>query len=112
MTSTIKEIKSRTRTGRLNFSIISLGNLIGERRTANSVAELLEIIPQRLKKRWEIIMFRNDEGNRVCITREFMEEGEMSIEETITDWLENVSQEELDERITAMGPEWGTTLEW
>ena len=101
-----KTLKNRTPKGRLNFSM-TRSSFLGKRMTANSVAEVVERCP----KNWEIIEFRNDDGHRVCVTKEFIDEG-MTIEEVIVDWLEYASESELEERITAMGPEFGITLEW
>ena len=103
-----KTLENRTTRGRLNFSVIRQGNFLGERKTANTVAEVIEKSP----KNWAIIEFRNDDGNRVCVTRVFMEEANWSVEETIQDWLEHTSQEEQEEPIKAMGPQFGITLEW
>ncbi len=103
-----KTLKNRTPQGRLNFSIIGAGYFLGRRMTANSVAEVIEKGPRN----WETIEFRNDLGQRVCVTGEFIDEGDMTADEVIKDWLEYASESELEERITAMGPEFGVTLEW
>ena len=81
---------------------------MGERKTANTVAEVIEKSP----KNWAIIEFRNDDGNRVCVTREFMDNDNMTVEEVVQDWLEYTSESELEERIMAFGPQFGVTLEW
>jgi hypothetical protein len=109
-----KELKNRTPQGRLNFSIRKHDRFIGTRKTANGIAEVIEKAP----KSWSMIEFRNDLGQRVCINREFMEADPVvdfagwTADEVIKDWLENATQEDFDERITAMGREFGVTLEW
>lgn len=103
-----KQLKHRTPQGRLNFCITKQGHILGDRRTANSVAEIIEKAP----KNWATIQFRNDLGQRVCVTREFMDEAGWTADEVIQDWLENVSEDELEEPIQAMGKEFGETLEW
>lgn len=105
---TTKEIKNRTRTGRLNFSVTKAGNFLGQRMTANSVYELLTKCP----KRWEFIEFRNDEGKRIAITREFIDEGGMTIDECIADWLEFSNESDFEEPILTMGNEFGITFKW
>jgi predicted hydrocarbon binding protein len=108
MRHTVKQLKNRTPQGRLNFLVIRQGHFIGDRKTANSVAEMIEKAP----KNWAILEFRNDLGQRICVTREFMEEGDWTADEVIQDWLEYTSQAELEEPIKAMGKEFGETLEW
>lgn len=103
-----KELKNRTPQGRLNFCVTLQGNFIGDRRTANSVAEMIEKAP----KRWAILEFRNDLGQRICVTKDFMEEDNMTADEVIQDWIDNATQDEFEEPIKAMGKEFGTTLEW
>lgn len=103
-----KQLKNRTPQGRLNFCITKQGYFLGERKTAHSVAEIIEKVP----KSWATIEFRNDDGQRVCVTKEFMEEDNMTVEEVIQDWLEYTSPSELEEPIKAMGKEFGVFLEW
>jgi hypothetical protein len=106
MRHTVKQLKNRTPQGRLNFLVIRQGHFIGDRKTANSVAEMIEKAP----KNWAILEFRNDLGQRICVTREFMEEGDWTADEVIQDWLEYTAQSELDEPIKAMGKEFGETM--
>jgi len=108
MRRTTKQLKNRTPQGRLNFLVTRQGNLLGDRKTANSVAEMIEKAP----KNWAILEFRNDLGQRICVTREFMEEADWTANEVIQDWLEYTHQSELEEPIRAMGKKLGETLEW
>jgi len=108
MRYTVKQLKNRTPQGRLNFLVIREGNFIGDRKTANSVAEMIEKAP----KSWAILEFRNDLGQRICVTREFMEEGGMTADEVIQDWLEYTTKSELEEPIKAIGRVFGETYEW
>lgn len=114
MTRKTIELENRTPRGKLNFCVILQGNTIGERKTANSVDHMIEIA----NKKWEVLEFRNDDGQRIRVSREWMEPDPVidfegwTADEVIQDWLENATQDDFDERITAMGQEWGTTLEW
>jgi hypothetical protein len=108
MRHTVKQLKNRTPQGRLNFLVIRQGHFIGDRKTANSVAEMIEKAP----KSWAILEFRNDLGQRICVTRDFMDECDMTVDEVIQDWLEYTAQSELDEPIKAMGKAFGEFYEW
>lgn len=110
MKTEVKEIENRIGNGKLNFAVVGSGNIFGQRKTATSCSELLETMGQELKKTWEIIEFRGDDGRRIVVTREFMREG-MTLSEVLLDWDENATQEEFEEPIKCFVG-WGKMVEF
>lgn len=48
------------------------------------------------RKTWELIKYRDEQGRVICITREFMDDQGMTLEEVIDDWLEHGVSEDDD----------------
>jgi len=84
-----------------SFSVCHSGLITGEFFKAKSVLNLMERLPKSVRNNWETISFVDSENRNICVTREFMENDGMTIEETINDWVENG---DIVEPITAFNP--------
>lgn len=73
-----------------SFSVCHSGLCIGEFFKAKDINSLIsEKLPQRVLRNWETISFVDSQNKNICVTREFMENDKMTLEETINDWIEN-----------------------
>ena len=57
----------------------------GEWRKAKDINDLFNRMSKRQQTYWSHIQFKNEHGNTIQISREFLEQG-MSIEDCINDW--------------------------
>lgn len=69
--------------------------MIGHLRKAPSVAEVIEALPKRVQTYWSNIMYKDEEGRTINITREYLEEQGMTIEEIIQDHIEHGDTEDI-----------------
>lgn len=86
----------------MSFGIFC-NRIVGERVKAVDFDDLLENrLSKRLKTFWSEIKFQDQDGNTICINREFLEDQGMSFDEVVADWKDNASPEELEEVIHAI----------
>ncbi len=83
------------------FAISGGGLFFGEVFKAETVQSLLETLPKRWLKMWEVIQFVDDEDRNITVTREFIETQGMTIAECVADWIENGNTKD---EITALNP--------
>jgi len=62
--------------------------IVGHIRKAPSVAEVIEALPKRVKEYWSSIKYKDEEGRIISITREYLEDQGMSIQEIIEDHIQ------------------------
>lgn len=65
------------------FAIFT-SSIIGEKKKAKSFDELLKGMSKRHKELWECVKFKDEEGDTISISREFLEQG-MSFEQIVSE---------------------------
>ncbi len=63
-------------------------------------SHLIENLPKRCAN-WSVIEYRDADGYRVVLRRDFLEEHNMSLSEIVEDWLAHAEPGELSEEILA-----------
>lgn len=93
------------------FAIFT-NSIIGEMRRAESIETLLAGMCKRHKQFWSNIEFRDQDGNTINVTREFLEQG-MSVREVCADWIENACPAQLGDEIICVNPQsWRNPIKW
>ena len=75
------------RTKNIKFTIFC-NRMVGETKLAKSVEDLIEKMTKRHSNFWGVIKFKDEENRTISITREFMDDEGMTIEEIIEDHIE------------------------
>jgi hypothetical protein len=87
---------------KMKFGVFTVHSvIIAELRKAWSIDELLKILPQKTLKFWTHIQYKDSENRMIQITREYIDEQGMTVQECIDDWIEHMSSE-FDESIMCM----------
>jgi len=67
---------------------VFVNQMVGEQKKAENIKDLLENkMNQRQKNFWTHVMFLNEDGETIQITREFLEEQGMLEHEIVQDWI-------------------------
>lgn len=72
------------------FSVFHSALIIGELFKAKDIHDLIDNrLPKKVLNNWEIISFIDSENRNISVTRSFMDDDKMSLDETIQDWIDN-----------------------
>ena len=88
------------------FVIFCTGNIIGELRRAWDLDDLMATMIRRHNSLWSTIEWRDNDGRRVVLTRDFLIEG-MTVQECIDDWLTHAETADFEEPIRFMTRQFG-----
>jgi hypothetical protein len=78
-----------------SFAVCHTGLILGEVFKAIDIHDLIQNkLPKRVLERWEIISFVDSENRNISVTREYIDEDGMTIDEVIQDWIDNGHTEE------------------
>ena len=92
----------------MKFSINS-GYIIGELAYADSIEDLLENkLLKRQHRSWQTIQYRDEDDDIIEITREFLDDQGMTLDEVVNDWKMHGQPEEEIEAINSLG----NTIKW
>lgn len=69
---------------KIKFTIFC-NKMFGETKKAWSFQELLDSMSKRHKEFWSNIMFKDEDGKTINITREFLQD--MTFDEVVNDWI-------------------------
>jgi len=98
------EVGGETKKKNKRFGVFLAGNMIGEVAYAEDVHDL---ISNRMLKRWnnwETIKYKDDDGKTVVVTRYFMDDDGMSVQEVIDDYYQNATSEDFEDEIAVLDP--------
>ena len=78
--------------------VVFCNKIIGESIKASSVQDAIDKMLKRQKEYWSTIEWRDEDGKRMVVTQEYLDQG-MTLEEIIEDWKMHASSMDFDDII-------------
>lgn len=86
------------------FGVFLSGNMIGEVAYAEDIHDLINNKMLKRWSNWETIKYKDDDGKTVVVTRYFMDDDGMTVQEVIDDYYLNATEFDLEDDIAVLDP--------
>lgn len=83
---------------KLKVFMVLCNRIVGEEVKAKDFDDLIENkMSKRHKEFWSEVKFKDEDGDVISISREFIDEQGMTFDEVVSDWKQFASKEELQD---------------